>query len=50
MSICNAQIIYLYYFEQRTLNEIADTVKLSVSAVHKRLKQSLKSLKKFLQE
>ncbi|WP_438848533.1 RNA polymerase sigma factor [Anaerocaecibacter muris] len=44
------KIIYLYYFEQRTLNEIADTVKLSVSAVHKRLKQSLKSLKKFLQE
>lgn len=36
-------IVVLYYFERVTLNEIANKVKLSSSAAHKRLQQILKN-------
>lgn len=43
LSDSDKQIVFLYYFERRTLNEIANKVKLSSSAVHKRLQQILKN-------
>lgn len=49
LSDSDKQIVFLYYFERRTLNEIANKVKLSSSAVHKRLQQILKKLKKVLE-
>lgn len=49
LSDSDKQIVFLYYFERRTLNEIANKVKLCSSAVHKRLQQILKKLKKVLE-
>lgn len=48
MDDIDRKIVYLYYFEQRTLEETAAALDLSVSAVHKRKQQILKSLKKYL--
>ena len=41
-------IVFMYYFERMTLNEIADAFGISTSAVHKRKQQIMKKLKKFL--
>ena len=42
------EIVFMYWFERRTLDEIAEHLTLSTSAVHKRKQQILKKLKKFL--
>lgn len=42
------QIVFLYYFERRTLEEIANIFGLSTSAIHKRKQQIVKTLRKFL--
>ncbi|MCH5158946.1 MAG: sigma-70 family RNA polymerase sigma factor [Clostridiales bacterium] len=41
-------MIFLYYFERRTLKEIAEMLNISVSAVHKHKNQIIKKLKEFL--
>lgn len=41
-------IIFMYYFERRTLDEIGEILGLSTSAVHKRKQQTLKKLKKLV--
>lgn len=42
------KLLYMYYFERRTIVEIAQMAELSKSAVHKRLRQIIKKLKNFL--
>ena len=42
------KIVFMYYFERRTLEEIAEALRLSTSATHKRKQQILKRFKKFL--
>ena len=42
------KFVFLYYFERRTLNEIADMLDISVSAAHSRKKQIIQKLKEFL--
>ncbi|MCH5162637.1 MAG: sigma-70 family RNA polymerase sigma factor [Clostridiales bacterium] len=39
------KMVFMLYFERRTLSEIADILRLSTSAVHKRKQQILKKLK-----
>lgn len=41
-------IVFMYYFERRTLEEIAEQLDISTSAVHKRKQQIMKKMKKFL--
>ena len=41
-------IVFMYYFERRTLEEIAEALGISTSAVHKKKQQILKKMKKFL--
>ncbi|MDE7164411.1 MAG: sigma-70 family RNA polymerase sigma factor [Clostridiales bacterium] len=48
MDDINKKIVFLYYFERRTLNEIADALNLSISTIHKRKQIIVKKLKKFL--
>ena len=42
------RILFMYYFERRTLDEIAETMGLSTSAIHKRKQQVMNKLKKIL--
>lgn len=41
-------IVFMYYFERRTLDEIAETLELSTSAVHKRKQHILKNFRSLL--
>ena len=42
------RIIYEYFFEKKTVQEIADRLKISKSSAHERITVILKKLKKFL--
>ena len=42
------RIVFMYYFERMTLDESAETLGLSISAIHKRKQQILKKFRKFL--
>ena len=41
-------IVFMYYFERRTLEEIAEALGISTSAVHKRKQQIIKKMKRFV--
>lgn len=48
MDDVDKRIVYQYYFERKTLDEIAQALGVGTSAIHKRKQKIIKNLKKFV--